>query len=77
MAYSAPGTHRGLALAEAGAILETVNAEGEAPGTLLKPSVRSQLGLQTDAEEEEDHTDWLAANFPVPEPAPKVPKLDS
>ena len=54
--------------------LETTNADGERPRQLLKPSLRAQLGLQTEEEEEqEDHTDWLGANFPIP----NVPKLDS
>ena len=61
-----------VALAEAGAELTTTNTEGESPAALLKPSLRSQLGLLgPDEEEEQDHTDWLANNFPVP----KVPKV--
>ena len=63
-----------IALAEANAELDTENAEGEAPASLLKPSLRSQLGLLLageDAEMKEDHTDWLGANYPVP----KVPKV--
>ena len=45
----------------------TTNREGEAPAQLLKPSLRAQLGLlDGDEMEQEDHTDWLGANFPVP-----------
>ena len=57
-----------IALAEAGAELTTTNAEGESPSSLLKPSLRSQLGLLGEAEEAEDHTDWLSAHYPVPQP---------
>jgi ankyrin repeat protein len=68
--------HACVALAEAGADLETTNARGEAPAALLKLSVRSQLGLSGEGgvdAEDEDATDWLSENFPVP--APKPPKL--
>ena len=60
-----------VALAEAGVDLETVNAEGIAPASLLKPSLRSQLGLTVEGvdEDEEDNTDWLGMNFPIPQPA--------
>ena len=33
--------------------------------------LRSQLGLTTEGEETEDHTDWLGEHYPVP----KVPKV--
>ena len=54
-----------LALAEAGAQLDTVSTEGEAPAQLLKPSLRLRLGMASEDEEAADHTDWLAAHFPV------------
>lgn len=56
-----------IALAEGGAELETTNAEGEAAASLLKPSLRSQLGLLGPEEAAEDHTDWLAEHYPVPQ----------
>jgi ankyrin repeat protein len=65
-----------VALGEAGANLETTNARGEAPAALLPLSLRSHLGLGGKGcmdIDEEDATDWLGANFPVP--APKAPKL--
>lgn len=54
-------------LAEKGADLDTLNVAGESPKSLLKPSLRSQLGLADAEEEEADHTDWLSANYPVPQ----------
>ena len=65
-----------VALGEAGANLETTNGRGEAPADLLPLSLRSHLGLKGKDGmdiDEEDATDWLGANFPVPEP--KAPKL--
>ena len=61
-----------IALAEAGAELNTINGDGEAPASLLKPSLRSQLGLLGDEESAEDFTDWLAEHYPVPNPAAKA-----
>ena len=63
--------HACVLLAEKGAELNTSNAGGEVPKALLKPSLRSQLGLADDEEAAEDHTDWLNASFPVP----KVPRV--
>ena len=68
--------HACVALSEAGAAMETTNVRGEAPAALLKLRLRSQLGLDGEGGmdvDDEDATDWLNANFPVP--PPKQPKL--